>query len=170
MDFYQENEDGRRFESISNGVTASGDPETPGMVSYRLESPYFSHSDHLTLHITGAEWLEKEHQRVYVDLVQETAPWLPEGVTLASAQLRQDGWFLRFRLDAVLPGSPFSMTFYDADGAAHEMGQMGMSVSGDDEDGELMLPLPGYREGEVWLEAHFSHHTQLSAPVAIPIK
>ena len=170
LDFYLENEDGRRFESISNGVTASGDPETPAMVSYRLESPYFSHSDHLTLHITGAEWLEKEHQRVYVDLVHETAPWLPEGVTLASAQLRQDGWFLRFRLDAALRGSPFSMTFYDADGAAHEMGQMGMSVSGDDEDGELMLPLPGYREGEVWLEAHFSHHTQLSAPVAIPIK
>ena len=170
LDFYLENEDGHRFESISNGVTASGDPETPAMVSYRLESPYFSHSDRLTLHITGAKWLEKTHERVYVDLTHGTAPWLPEGVTLTSVQLRQDGWLLRFRLDADLRGSPFSMTFFDADGAAHEMGQMGMSVLGDDEDGELMLPLPDYREGEVWLEAYYSHSTQLSVPVTIPIK
>lgn len=44
---------GERFDTVTNGVTASGDPDSPAMVSFRLESPYFSHSDHLTLFITG---------------------------------------------------------------------------------------------------------------------
>lgn len=38
LDFYLENEDGQRFGSISSGVIASGDTDTPAMVSYRLES------------------------------------------------------------------------------------------------------------------------------------
>lgn len=78
------------------------------MVSFRLESPYFSGSDRLTLCITGARWLEKEHERVYVDLVHQTAPWLPEGVTLTSAQRREGGWFLTFRVapTAVPPAAP----------------------------------------------------------------
>ena len=170
LNFYLENEKGERFEAVSGGVTASGDTDSPAMVSYRLESPWFSGSEHLTVHITGAKWLTKEHQRVYVDLEQGMAPWLPEGVRLTSAQRREDGWVLTFRLDGELKGSPFSMTFYDAEGNAWETHQMGMTVSDDDQAGFLMLPLPGYQAGEVWLTANYSHESTLHQPVEIVLK
>ena len=173
LDFYLENEDGERFDTVTNGVTATGDEDTPAMVSFRLESPYFSHSDRLTLHITGATWLDKDHERVYVDLEHETAPWLPEGVTLTSAQRRADGWFLTFRVaySEQLDTSVFSMTFYDAEGNAWETHQMGFTASGDtQQDNSIMLPLPGYQDGEVWLEAGYSHTTVEDAPIAISVK
>ena len=69
LDFYLENENGERFEAVSNGVSASGDPDTPAMKSFRLESPWFADSKHLTLHITGADWLDKGMERIRVDLV-----------------------------------------------------------------------------------------------------
>lgn len=170
LDFYLENEKGERFDAVSGGVTASGDTDSPAMVSYRLESPWFSGSDHLTLHITGAKWLAKEHQRVYVDLEQGTAPWLPDGVSLSSAQRREDGWVLTFRLDGALKGSPFSMTFYDAEGNPWDARQMGMTFSDDEQAGSVMLPLPDYQAGEVWLTANYSHETALPENVEIPLK
>ena len=170
LEFYLENEDGERFNAVSGGVTASGDTDSPAMVSYRLESPWFSGSDHLTLHITGAKWLAKEHQRVYVDLEQGTAPWLPDGVSLTSAQRREDGWVLTFRLDGALKGSPFSMTFYDAEGNPWDARQMGMTFSDDEQAGSVMLPLPDYQAGEVWLTANYSHESTLPQPVDIPLK
>ena len=170
LEFYLENEDGERFDAVSGGVTASGDTDSPAMVSYRLESPWFSGSDHLTVHITGAKWLAKEHQRVYVDLEHGTAPWLPDGVSLTSAQRREDGWVLTFRLDGALKGSPFSMTFYDAEGNPWEARQMGMTFSDDEQAGSVMLPLPDYQAGEVWLTANYSHETALPEDVEIPLK
>ena len=170
LEFYLENEDGERFDAVSGGVTASGDTDSPAMVSYRLESPWFSGSDHLTLHITGAKWLAKEHQRVYVDLEHGTAPWLPDGVSLTSAQRREDGWVLTFRLDGALKGSPFSMTFYDAEGNPWDARQMGMTFSDDEQAGSVMLPLPDYQAGEVWLTANYSHESTLPQPVDIPLK
>lgn len=173
LDFYLENEDGERFDTVTDGVSATGDGETPAMVSFRLESPYFSSSDQLTLTITRATWLEKDHQRVYVDLEHASAPWLPEGVTLASAQRREGGWFLTFRVAySERPvTSVFSMTFYDAEGNAWETNQMGFTASGDaGQDSLMMLPLPGYQDGEVWLEAGYSHTTDQDPPVVIPIK
>ena len=92
LDFYLENEDGERFEPISNGVTATGDPDTPAMNSFRLESPYFADSAHLTLHITGATWLDKDMERIRVDLKSGTADQMPEGVELYSAERSGDGW------------------------------------------------------------------------------
>lgn len=170
LEFYLENEDGERFDAVSGGVTASGDTDSPAMVSYRLESPWFSGSDHLTVHITGAKWLAKEHQRVYVDLEHGTAPWLPDGVSLTSAQRREDGWVLTFRLDGALKGSPFSMTFYDAEGNPWDARQMGMTFSDDEQAGSVMLPLPDYQAGEVWLTANYSHESTLPQPVDIPLK
>lgn len=138
------------------------------MTSFRLESPYFSHSDHLTLFLTGARWLDKGRERVYVDLEHETAPWMPEGVTLTSARRRAGGWLLTFRLESGL-SSPFSMTFHDAEGNDWEMGRMGMTVT-DDDGAELTLPLPGYTAGEVWLEVQDSRTTTAEELVTIPIR
>ena len=169
LEFYLEDENGNRFEAISSGIVASGDTDTPANVSFRLESTYFSRSEHLTLYITGAEWLDKARERVEIDLKNQTAPWLPEGVVLREAKEYPDGWTLRFAVEKGIQKQPFSMTFHDEGGQSYEMGSQGFSVS-DEEDSTLHIPLPDYHEDRVWLEAHYSRFTQEAGPVSIPIK
>ena len=62
-------ENGNEAGKIKNGLVASGsmkDKDHP--FSVHLESPYFWNSKHLTLKITGAEWLDKEKQYTTFDL------------------------------------------------------------------------------------------------------
>ena len=168
--FYLENEDGERFEPISNGVSATGDEDSPAYVSFRLESPYFADSEHLTLHVTGAEWLDKDMERVRVDLAHRTAERLPEGVTFQSAEKWDGGWVLTFRVKQRKEHHSFQVwnsTFYDEEGNPYEASRRGTTT---DDSGyfEEMLPLPGYWEDVVWLQPTYSHTTTES--ILIPIK
>ena len=168
--FYLENEDGERFEPISNGVSATGDEDSPAYVSFRLESPYFADSEHLTLHVTGAEWLDKDMERVRVDLAHRTAERLPEGVTFQSAEKWDGGWVLTFRVKQREEHHSFQVwnsTFYDEEGNPYEASRRGTTI---DDSGyfEEMLPLPGYWEDVVWLQPTYSHTTTES--ILIPIK
>ena len=170
--FYLENEDGERFEPISNGVSATGDEDSPAYVSFRLESPYFADSEHLTLHVTGAEWLDKDMERVRVDLAHRTAERLPEGVTFQSAEKWDGGWVLTFRVKQREEHHSFQVwnsTFYDEAGNQYEASRRGTTT---DDSGyfEEMLPLPGYQEDVVWLQPTFSHTTFEITPITIPIK
>ena len=168
--FYLENEDGERFEPISNGISATGDEDSPAYVSFRLESPYFADSEHLTLHVTGAEWLDKDMERVRVDLAHRTAERLPEGVTFQSAEKRDGGWVLTFRVKQREENHSYQVwhsTFYDEEGNPYEASHRGTTT---DDSGyfEEMLPLPGYWEDVVWLQPTYSHTTTES--ILIPIK
>ena len=170
--FYLENEDGERFEPISNGVSATGDEDSPAYVSFRLESPYFADSEHLTLHVTGAEWLDKDMERVRVDLANRTAERLPEGVSFQSAEKRDGGWVLTFRVQQREENHSFQVwysTFYDEAGNQYESNRRGTTT---DASGyfEEMLPLPEYQEDVVWLQPTYSRTTTETTPIAIPIK
>ena len=170
--FYLENEDGERFEPISNGISATGVEDSPAYVSFRLESPYFADSEHLTLHITGAEWLDKDMERVRVDLAHRTAERLPEGVTFQSAEKRDGGWVLTFRVKQREEHHSFQIwysTFYDEAGNQYESNRRGTTT---DDSGcfEETLPLPGYQEDVVWLQPTYSRTTTETTPIAIPIK
>lgn len=172
LDFYLENEDGERFEPISNGVTASGDPDTPAMNSFRLESPYFADSAHLTLHITGATWLDKDMERIRVDLKSGTADQMPEGVELYSAERSGDGWRIEFRARSREENhfhQLFYSTYYDPDGTEHD--QQATSVTAPD-DGYFyrQMVLRDYPWSEVWLCPAYSRTTTAETPVTIPIK
>ena len=171
LDFYLENEDGERFDSISNGVSATGDPDTPAMKSFRLESPYFADSAHLTLHITGATWLDKNRERVRADLKNGTVEWLPEGVTVQAMQHRENGWVLTFDVTAPadIHKQVFASRYYDEAGTKYDMDNFGWSVL-DDGHGEAYLPLKGYGQDTVWLVLNWSHASQAETPVTIPIK
>ena len=171
LDFYLENEDGERFDSISNGVSATGDPDTPAMKSFRLESPYFADSAHLTLHITGATWLDKNRERVRADLKNGTVEWLPEGVTVQAMQHRENGWVLTFDVTAPadIHKQVFASRYYDKAGTKYDMDNFGWSVL-DDGHGEAYLPLKGYGQDTVWLVLNWSHASQAETPVTIPIK
>ena len=171
LDFCLENEDGERFAPISNGVSASGDPDTPAMKSFRLESPYFADSDHLTLHITGATWLDKDKERVRADLKAGTVEWLPEGVSVQSMRRRQDGWVLTFDVTAPadIHKQVFASRYYGEDGTEYDMDRFGWSFL-DDGHGEAYLPLKDYGQDTVWLVLSWSHASQAETPVTIPIK
>ena len=172
LEFYLENEEGERFEPISNGVSASGDPDTPANVSFRLESPYFARSEHLTLHVTGAEWLDKDMERVRVDLADRTAERLPEGVSFQSAEKRDGGWVLTFRVQQRrehFTHQVWNSTFYDEAGNQYESNRRGTTTDGSGYF-EEMLPLPGYQADVVWLQPTYSRTTAEINPVTIPIK
>ena len=172
LDFYLENEDGERFEPISNGVTASGDPDTPAMNSFRLESPYFADSAHLTLHITGATWLDKDMERIRVDLKSGTADQMPEGVELYSAERHGDDWRIEFRARSREENHFYQLfysTYYAPDGTEYD--QQATSVTAP-EDGYFyrQMVLRDYPWDEVWLCPAYSRTTTAETPVIIPIK
>ncbi len=51
------------------------------MSSYRLDSPFFYESERFTMYITEAVWLDKDEGSVEIDLINNKAGILPEGVT-----------------------------------------------------------------------------------------
>ena len=170
LTFYLENEDGEQFRPIPNGISATGGEDSPAYVSFRLESPYFADSAHLTLHVTGAEWLDKDMERVRVDLAHRTAERLPEGVSFQSAEKRDGGWVLTFRVQQREENHNYQVwysTFYDEAGNQCEANRRGTTTE-DDGCFEETLPLPGYQEDVVWLSPTYSRTT--AEAVTIPIK
>lgn len=172
VQFYMENEDGQSFEPISNGVSATGDPDSPAMLSFRLESPYFAESEHLTLHITQTEWLDKELERVRIDLKTLYMDRHMEGVELLSAEKKDGGWILSFKVKRIKENHSFSVfghTFYDAEGKEYHNYSNASSWI-DEEHFEEIIPLPDYPYDVVWLEPHFSHRSDCDPSVTVPIK
>ena len=172
VEFYLENEDGEQFRPISNGVSATGDPNSPAMLSFRLESPYFAESKHLTLHITNATWLDKDLERIRVDLNRKYMDREMEGVQLTKAEKRENGWVLTFRVKEIKENHSFSIigtTFYDEQGNEYSMHSQSSSV-GDSGYFEEMIPLPGYHKDVVWLEPQFSRRSDCDPSITIPIK
>lgn len=166
LDFYIEIDGGRRFESVSNGISATGSAESPSMVSYRADSTYFYEAEDLKLVITGARWLRKDMGTTYVNLVTGETGTLPEGVTFDSAERQGDGWVVRFR--AVWDESQpmyqlFSQNFYDADGNKYEIHQWSSTQGEADANRNITyfceeIPLNYYSYDEVWLTPQYSHY------------
>lgn len=164
LDFYIETDWGMRFET-SSGISATGTTDTPTMNSYRADSTYFYEAEHLKVVITGAEWLRKDMDKIYVNLETGETGELPEGVWLHSAVRDGNDWVLEFasefREDAVMHQF-FRSSYYDAQGNGYEFNtwstMLGMT------DGEIddsffveRFSLVGYPYEEVWLSPSFSH-------------
>lgn len=182
--FYVENEKGERFEGIKNGLSARGDIDTPMMKTYMMESAFFSKSRRLSLHITGAAWLDKDAERVRIDLINQKSEPLPEGVSLVSAKKQTGGWLLEFTAAAYrenLSHQVFGWNYYDAQGKEYVINGMSSSSVGssyspdpsqepDEDKFGLMLPLKDYLYDEVWLCPSHSRYTAFETPIQLLIK
>ena len=193
LNFYLENENGERFNGIVNGISASGSPDDPSTDSVWLDSPYFSSSEHLTLHVAGASWIDKGQERVKVDLANGMIENPPQGVRLEWAEERDTGWLVSFsagvRWETETYYQIWKDRFYDADGNAHSIDQRGVSgspmalgtISGDkldsyeaaeraaNEEGRYFetFGLKDYTEDCVWLEPCWTRITESTAEVII---
>ena len=193
MNFYLENERGERFNGIVNGISATGNPDDPSTDSVWLDSPYFSTGEHLTLHVTGASWIDKGQERVKVDLAKGTIENPPQGVRLEWAEKRDAGWVVSFsagaRWEKTMHYQIWKSCFYDEDGTVHDIDQRGVSDSpmilGEISDAKLetyeaaekavkeegryfeTFGLKDYTADCVWLEPCWTRITDSTANVVI---
>lgn len=183
LDLYLENEHGQRFER-RGGITATGSAEGDGMGSFWLDSSFFSQGKHLTLHITRAQWKDKDAPRVRLNLADGTTENLPQGVRLLRAERRSDGWkvqFLKYEDEIGSLGNLMSCGgFWDENGNHYDIWQSGSTIGYQDpETGEWVedenisaedFVLKGFTGDVVYLEPSNNRATNFDIPVTIPIK
>ena len=176
--FYIETDWGMKFETESNG-TVSFRFDGSNVTTYRADSTYFYKANRLRMVITGAEWLNKDMETTYVNLVTgETGP-LPEGVSFVAAEKKEEGWLVTFkareRRDAY-SHQLFLMEYLDAQGAEHTIWSWshGIRYPLPEEEWEthfgLEFPLADYYEDEVWLKPAYSHLWEAENEIIVTIQ
>jgi len=175
LHFHLELNDGTIIKKGGNGISAYGDPDTPSMTTYMAESSYFTDADCFRLVITGADFLEKEFGKTYIDLANQKAKNIPDGHEFVSEICTGDSWELEFLHpdDGISHVQVFG-EFYDTEGS--RISTDGMWWSGGD-DGTVEQPVmrkSGYRlndfsGSEVWIEPHYSYFWYPDDPVIVEI-
>ena len=181
LKYYLENEKGDRFEPGSNGILATGSVDSPMMESQHMESVFFSQSKNLTLYITGVTWLDKDFEKVRIDLANATADPLPGGIEFKSAEETPVGWAVTFTAPQYSSHSSYQLfksTYYDEYGHSYMNRQWSTFVAdyineGGTEDATrftVSFTLKDYPYDVVYLTPSFTRIDMLSEPVAVPIK
>ena len=131
LDFYVTDGEGRRFDPVANGISASLDPDTPFYNQWRVESPWFYQARQLQVVITGVKWLDKGRERVEVNLADPAANQLSGGIVLAQAKRTGTSWDLKLQwplVNEMSHSAMFRWTYYSPDGAEHTLTSMGMGM------------------------------------------
>jgi hypothetical protein len=132
LDFYIEGDNGQVFSTIGNGVSATGSLDSPMMDSYRAESPWFYASEHLSLVITGARFLEKDMDTLTLDLTKGTLTPCPDGFTLESVTKTDSGW--EFCLSSATIGENFAFLSDITNPEGESIAHLGWTQSSPDDD------------------------------------
>lgn len=179
LKFYLEMEDGLKIETISNGISATGNPDTPSMTSYRAESSFFHDADCIRLCITSADFLDKDREELHINLETLESDPLPEGVKLWSAEKRSSGTELTFLVEnsEVNHVQILSSTYYDMDGNEYHCGSWSTTTSFYDEKAEMEYPewgnetyyLEDFYETEAMFRVHYTHFWTPEEPVVVEL-
>lgn len=178
LEFYIKTDWGMKFETVSNGIVAHGSVDTPEITSYRADSTYFYEADHIEIVITGADWLDKSKEMVYVNLLTGETKGLSEHVRLGNTVKLGDGWFVSFDVkfqEENQFGKNIASGFYDAEGNRYyENSRRTMYKDYMDEDYEKYYEeeyyLNEYPYNEVWLKLTYTHIWEAEEPVAILVQ
>lgn len=175
LEFYVETENRQRFEPVGSGITAVGstDDDTRSMVSFRADSSFFYDAKKLKLVITGAEWLRKDMEKVYINLETKETGQLPEDVTLVSATKHAGGWILSMQAKEREEHHTHQIlypTFYDMEGNEYSINSW--SSGWDTEEGYFIeeVPLKDFHETEVYVMPSYSHLWTADEPVEVIVK
>lgn len=184
LTFYLENEKGKRFTTVGNGIIATGSVDSPFMASHRLESSFFSKSSSLTLYITDAVWLDKNMEHVKINLARGTAESLPEGVKLEQVVRKGNSWQLTFSGRELKKNNSYQLfesKYYDENGKEYKYNNWSSESGGYfDEKVNQCVNTPGaflvqfslkdYPYDAVYLSPSFSRTVKLVTPIEIKVK
>lgn len=173
LDIYAEDENGERYPVRHDGSTSVW----KGVTSLQLESSSFSKGKRLTLHITGADWLDRDAPRAKIDLANVAAEGLPQGVALERAIRKGDSWRLVFSYVPRNVGQLFEWgTYYDEAGTQYRYHQSSSYSGYVDEHLTLKdrsteaFELKDYPFDVVYLQPHYTRWVTLDTPVEIAVK
>ncbi len=178
LEFYIKTDWGMKFEPVSNGIVAHGSGDAPEITSYRADSTYFYEADHLEIVITGADWLDKSRELVYVNLLTGETKGLPEHVKFGAAVKQETGWALtldvKFKEEDHFDQN-FAWRYYDAEGNGFDIySRSHMYKDHMDEEYEEYYEetvfFDEYPHNEVWLQLHYTHSWEAEEPVAILVQ
>lgn len=112
------------------------------------------------------DWgMNKDMERVYVNLQTGETGRLPEGVELHSTIKEGNSWIVEIKADYREENHHhqiMSWNYYDADGNEYSFNSMSSVFGEPNEDGEITyfierLPLKDYPYDEAWLGLDYSH-------------
>lgn len=179
LSFYLEDAKGKSYKAGAWATSGSsylsrGEDREDGQVDYYLESPYFDGAAPYTLHITGADWLDKAEDKrlVRIDLNTGTATGLPQGVTLIPGPCQPDESGRR-QLIFLVPDdsryhSRFSYAYYNGVGERHYFNSSWQSHSPEHEGYHTEgFTLSDYPYDTVALELSHTRFTLLEAPLTV---
>jgi len=175
LDFFLEDEHGNRFEKMNNGITATGSVDSHFMAGHRLESSYFGDAAHLTVHITGVTWLDKDMEYVNVDLINDTAGALPDWLHLEQVEhLGRNRFELTFTAPCREESHYYQLLRWDyLDEAGQEHSFSGMSTRGMDNNPAYFAEhviLEDYPFDTVRLGLSSTRTVELNTPLKITVK
>lgn len=175
LDFYLTDALGNRYEPGSHvgsnsSLVASGSGEE-GMVIYYLESPHFTGKAPYTLHLTGADWLDKGKEWVTVDLEKGTAQGLPEGSHLVS--VLREGEDVRLSFSTPYQNRQFfSWTFRDEEGTEFHVSS-GSYYKRENEDGSITeveeFSLPGYSGSRLGMKLNYTRMVKFEEEISVTV-
>lgn len=176
LHFYLTDAKGNSYSSgsaVSSGanLVSSGTGED-GMVVYYLESPYFTGKEPYTLHITGADWLDKGQEWVTVDLEKGTARGLPVETELV--ELRREGENVGLSFSTPYHNKQlFSWTFRDEEEAEFHVSS-GSYYKRENEDGSVTeveeFSLPGYSGSILEIKLNYTRIVELEEEVLVRVE
>ncbi len=162
LKFYVKTDKGKTIDTIKNGITATGNLNTPMMNCYRAESPYFYDASSLTIYVTGGTFLDKDKEYIYVDLKNKKAENLPENTTVYDTEKTETGWIVEFKTireeDSNSTYQVFGSNYKDADGNVYDIRSWSTTTHTEGEENAFITgtKLMGYQYDEVWMSANFT--------------
>lgn len=178
LDFRIETDRGMTFDTVRSGITATGSLDSPMMVSYRANSPYFYDAKHMKVMITGAEWLDKDMETIHLNLEAGTAERIPDGVEIIEVVRLGDSWTIAIKAaanDKTTFYQVFVSAYYDAEGNKYNIDSWTSSSSYGgyaETEGYFyeVFALKDYLYDEVWLTPSFSHRWTASEPFTVMVQ
>ncbi len=166
LDLWLEDGKGRKIERKNNGVISSGG--TGEFVpTYWLESNYFEPENGLTLCISGARWLEKEKERIFLDLKNPEKSESTPSVSLY--KVVREGKDVKLIFHITGETNLLGNLYVNPEGEEGYTNVWGYIEGSGADPYEEYTYLWDYPWDTVEMRLHYSEATTLDAPVKVPL-
>lgn len=172
LDYRIVGEDGKILAHQEGGITGFGSIDSPFMESHRLGSNYFSPEKVFKMEITGVEWLDKSLQSVTINLSNNTASLLPEGIQLMECIKTKNGWDIVFHVDGdegVSMHLPFGWDYSDLEGNKYSFSGLSTDTSTDQTGYTVTLRITDYKKQTIILNTEVTRYSEFEEPKIIEI-